>query len=226
MPDWQELVRQRLRGMALEGGEAEQVIDEIAAHLEDAYRAQLGLGLPDQVALRKALQEVNDWHCLKSEIESVRKEESNVNNRVTQFWLPSLITLFLANVLLAVIQVFGPPHRISNTPGGLIGWTPITMVYVSWIICLLFVGAIGACISRRAGGSWRTVVMSVLFPVLPYLAFFLIGLPLAMLLDDHVARNLTIPAFMIGLIAWVVLPGAALLSGGLPTQHVAFRRRS
>lgn len=60
MPDWQELVRQRLRGMALEGGEAEQVIDEIAGHLEDAYRAQLGLGLPDQVALRKALQEVND----------------------------------------------------------------------------------------------------------------------------------------------------------------------
>jgi len=67
---------------------------------------------------------------------------------------------------------------------------------------------------------------SVVFPVFPYVAFFVIGLPLALILDDHVAHNITIPAFFVGLSAWVIFPAIALLAGGWPVQYFASRRSS
>ena len=61
---------------------------------------------------------------------------------------------------------------------------------------------------------------------LPYLAFFVVGLPLALFLDDHVAHNITIPALVVGLSAWVIFPAIALLSGGLPVQQFVSSRLS
>jgi hypothetical protein len=78
--------------------------------------------------------------------------------------------------------------------------------------------------SRRAGGSAATVFLSIVFPILPYLAFFLIGLPVALILDDHVAHNITIPSLFVGLSAWVILPAAALLAGGWPVHFFPSRR--
>jgi hypothetical protein len=63
-----------------------------------------------------------------------------------------------------------------------------------------------------------------MFPVFPYLAFVVVGLPVALILDDHVAHNITIPAFFVGLSAWVIFPAVALLAGGLPVQIFIFRR--
>src|SRR5437667_296490 len=91
-------------------------------------------------------------------------------------------------------------------------------------LLLRLIGALGAHMSRRAGGSARTVFLSIVFPILPYLAFFLIGLPVALILDDHVAHNITIPAFFVGLSAWVIFPAAALLAGGWPVHFFASRR--
>ena len=141
--------------------------------------------------------------------------------RVTQFWLPAFLTLLLSMVGLAVIQALGPSpwtRAVSHS------WMPVAVVYVSWLVFLPLIGALGAYVSRRAGGSARVVFSSIVFPVLPYLTFFLIGLPVAMILDDHVAHNITIPAFFVGLFAWVVFPAAALLAGERPAQFLASRR--
>lgn len=45
MPDWQELVRQRLAGLALDPAERDEIRAELAAHLEDAYEAMLRDGI-------------------------------------------------------------------------------------------------------------------------------------------------------------------------------------
>ena len=144
--------------------------------------------------------------------------------RVTQFWLPAFLTLLLSMVFLAVIQMFGPNPWITPASGGRLRMTPVAVVYVSWLLLLPLVGALGAYMSRRAGSSARTVFLSIVFPILPYLAFFLIGLPVALILDDHVAHNITIPAFFVGLSAWVIFPAAALLAGGWPVHFFASRR--
>jgi hypothetical protein len=226
MPDWCELVRQRLAGIRLDPDDAAQVIDELASHLEESYQNFRREGVAEQAAVGRALEEVDNWQQLRSAMELARKKEIDVNKRVTQFWLPAVVTLFLANTLLPVIQAFGPRWTPSPTPAGLIGWSPGAMVYVAWLVSLLFVGALGAYVSRRAGGSMRVEFMLLVFPVLPYLTFFLIGLPLHMILDERIARNVTVPALLIGLAAWVILPGSALLSGGLPMHYFASRRQS
>jgi hypothetical protein len=82
----------------------------------------------------------------------------------------------------------------------------------------------GAYLSNRAGGSQRAVFSSIVFPVLPYLALFLVAVPVALILDDHVAHNVMFRALFVGLLAWVLIPGAALLSGGLLAQFVLSRR--
>ena len=106
-------------------------------------------------------------------------------------------------VLPMVIQFFGPQPTIIASSSKL-RITPIAAVYLSWLVTLPLVGAAGAYLSTRADGSPRAVFTAIIFPILPYLAFFLVAL--ALIVDDRVAHNITIPAFFVGLCAWVIFP--------------------
>jgi len=224
MHDWRLLVQQRLAGLLIEDGEAAQVVEELAGHLEESYQSLLRDGLSEEVAARCVLERVSDWQDLKRKLESSRNKETIMNKRVTQFWFPAFLTLALSMVLLAVIQIFGPTPWVDPMPGDRLRMTPVAVVYVSWLIFLPFIGALAAYLSRRAGGRTLAVFSSVVFPVFPYVAFFVIGLPLALILDDKVAHNITIPAFFVGLSAWVIFPAMALLAGGWPVHDFASRR--
>lgn len=226
MPNWQKLVHEKLAQLDLDAAEREEVCAELASHLEDDYQYSLAAGATEELAIRRALRHVRDWHDLKSKIESSRKKELPMNKRVTQFWFPAFLTLALSMILLAVIQIYGPDPWLSPMPGGRLRMAPVAVVYLSWLIFLPFIGALAAYLSRRAGGRPLTVFSSVVFPVFPYVAFFAIGLPLALILDDHVAHNITIPAFFVGLSGWVIFPAVALLAGALPVHFFSARKVS
>jgi len=228
MPDWHELVRQRLGETSLPENDAAEVVEELADHLEETYHTSLGQGLTEQAALQRSLREVSSWRQLRSKIESSRKKELTVNQRTWQFWLPAFTTLFLSMVLLMAIQFAGPdpaapdPLVLGSSHWRLIA--PVVVVYGSWLFTLPFIGALGAYLSKRAGGNLKTVLSAVVFPVFPFLAFLVIGLPVALILDDHVAHNITLPAFLVGSSAWIVFPAIALLAGGLPVRYFTSRR--
>ena len=137
-----------------------------------------------------------------------------MNDRVRQFWLPALLTLFLYMASLMLIQVFGPdPVMIAKRNA----WTyiaPVVVVYLPWILSLPFIGAIGAYLSSRAGGSQRTMFLSVLSPALPYTVFFLIAMPMILILNNRI-NNILFSAILMGLAAWVIGPSLALLAGAL-----------
>jgi hypothetical protein len=224
MHDWAQIVRQRLGNLALPDEDAAQVFDELAGHLEETYQSLRNEGLSEQVAVGRVLEGVGDWRVLQRKIELSRVKEFTMTKRVGQFWLPAFVTLLLSMALLALIQIFGPnPWVTTATPRGWRFVAPVAVVYVSWLFTLPFIGALGAYLSKRAAGHPRVVFSSIVFPVLPYLAFFLVALPIAVILDDHIAHNIMIPAFFVGLCAWVIFPGAALLVGGWPVQHFASR---
>jgi hypothetical protein len=223
MPDWQELVRRQLAGLALEPRERAEVIEELAAHLDDTFEDLCGQGFTEEDAAQRALCEVKDWRELLNKIQIARRKENIMSNRVRQLWLPALLTFTLAMGFLALIQLFGPRPRIMPS-GGLPRMTPVAIIYIPWLLSLPLVGALGAFLSHRAGGARRAVFSSIVFPVVPYLVFFLIAFPLALILQSHVARNLMLSAFLVGVIGWVLLPGAALLAGGLPAQLFLSRR--
>src|SRR6266403_1716403 len=223
MRDWREFVQSKLAELALPPGTKTDVVDELAAHLEETYAELRKQGMTEEAAAQLALLQVKDWHKLQRKIQNARIKENIMTNRVKQFWLPSLLTLLLSMVLLMLIQLFGPNPWTPAT-GGRLRMMPMAVVYVSWLLTLPLIGAMGAYLSIRACGSPRAVFSSILFPVFPYLVFFVVGLPLALILDDHVAHNMTIPAFFVGLSAWIIFPAVALLAGGLAVQVLVFRR--
>jgi hypothetical protein len=225
MPDWNALVGEQLAGLLLEQDESCEVIAELAAHLEEGFAELRRQGWTEEAAVTRTLLQVKDWQDLRRKIQRARKKEDVMTDRVKQVWLPGFLTLFVSLMLLMAIQFFGPKPLFVSTSG----WrmtAPVAVIYVPWLVSLLLIGAMGAYLAGRAGASPRAALLSTLFPVLPYSIFLVIWIPVSLILDDHVGHNAMFSALLMGLVAWVVLPGLALLAGGLPTHHFLSRRLS
>ena len=201
-----------------------QVVEELAGHLDDQYQSLLDTGISEQTATKCVLQQVKDCGELKSKIESSRLKEQTMNRRVSQFWFPAFLTILLAMSFLMIVEALGFEPWVSSAWGGPQGTVPVAVVYLPWLITLPFIGALGAYLSGRADAPPWAVFASVLFPAVPYLAFFVIGLPTAVVLDGQVAHDIAISAFLVGFGVWVALPAIALLAGGLPVHY--FSRRA
>jgi hypothetical protein len=220
MPDWQELVRQRLSGLALAAEERGDVHAELAAHLEESYEFLRTKGLPEQAAMQQTLAQVADWQDLRRRIQTARTKENSMNDRVKQLWLPGFVTFLLSMSLLALNEIFGPkPFALMK-----VGQLPMVLFYIPWLLLLPLVGALGAYLSHRAVGSQRAIFSSIVFPVLPFLASILLVLPVSLIFDRFIGHNPSPIGLVMALLGWVLAPGVALLAGGLVAQFFLSRR--
>ena len=217
MPDWRKLVSEHLASLALDPDEREEVVEELAAHLDEAFLSLRGRGFAERDAAKRCLSEVHDWGDLCRRIQTARRKENSMTNRVTQLWLPGLLTFTLSMGSLALVQIFGPK------PWTTWGHPPISLFYIPWLFLLPLVGALGAYLSNRAGGSRRAIFCSSVFPILPFLVTILVAIPISLSLDHMVAHNIEPIAFLVFLFGWVFVPGVALLAGGLPVQFFVSR---
>ncbi len=223
MPDWRELVSKGLSGLKLGAGEKEEVHAELAAHLEETYKALRARGLPEQAAIQQTLAQVADWQDLRRKIQIARTVKENImNDRVRQLWLPGLLTFALSMGLLELVQKSGPRPMALDLDKG----TPMVMFYTSWLLTLPLAGAIGALLSKRAGGSPRILAISSVFPVLPFGVVFLIAIPAGLLMSHTLAHHIVATAFLTMMFGWVLVPGVALFSGGLLVQLLSRRSNS
>jgi len=221
MADWQKLVRQRLSGLALDAGEKEEVHAELAAHLEETCEDFVQRGLPEEEAVRHTLSQVEDWQDLGRRIQVARTlKENSMNDRVRQLWFPGFLTFLLSTGLLAMMEIFGPKDWALMR----VGQPPMVLFFIPWLFSLPLIGALGAYLSHRAGGSRRAIFSSIVFPVLPFLASILVVLPFSLIFDHFIAHNIAPMALLMALLGWVLAPGAALLAGGLPAQFFFSRR--
>ena len=221
MPDWQELVRQRLSGLALNDSEKGEVHAELASHLEESYEAFRTEGLRERDAVQRTLAQVADWKELQRRIDCTRSGEDTMTNRVTQLWLPGLLTFALSMVLEALVQKFGPAPIVLDLDKG----TPVLMFYTAWLLMLPLAGALGAYLSKRAGGSVRLVLASSIFPVLPFAVVFLIAIPVGLVINHNLEHHIETAAYLSMSVGWILAPGIALFAGGL-LMHLVFWRRS
>lgn len=222
MPDWQELVRQRLSNLTLGSPEREEVQAELASHLEELYEAFRKEGLAEREAIQRTFERSGNWKDLQQRICSARGGKDTMTNRVKQLWLPGLLTFALAMVLLELAQKFGPSPLVLDLDKG----TPVLMLYVSWLLILPLAGALGAYLSKRAGGSARMVLVSSIFPVLPFAVVFMIAIPVGLVTSHALAHHIVTAAFFTMTIGWVLVPGIALFAGGLLAQFFLSRRVS
>jgi len=99
-----------------------------------------------------------------------------------------------------------------------------------WLLSLPFFGALGAYISSRAGGSLGTVLLASVFPVLALTAAFLLMFPIGLIVERIIGRQVDFSnvatAILKDGIGWILVPGAALLMGGLLVHRLFSRRLS
>lgn len=222
MPDWQELVRRRLSGLALDGAEKEEVHAELAAHLEESYEALRKNGASEKEAVHRTMKQVSDWRDLQHKIFVAKRRGDFMQKRVRQLWIPGFLLLILSAIFLMALQKLGfQPRIIGSGPSAI-------LFYVPWLASLPFLGALGAYLSSRAGGSRRTMLLASVFPVLALTAAFLLMFPIGMIIErvtgHHVDFAIVATALLRDGIGWLLVPGAALLAGALPVQLVSSRR--
>jgi len=212
MADWQELVRQELAGLALDLQQNREVIEELSAHLEETFEQFRREGRTESESAQLALGQVGDWMILRRRIQAARAKEHLMTSRITQFWIPSMVTFVVAEGLLGLLQKFGPKPMIFAWSGNL----AVLQFYVPWLLTLPLIGAMAAYLSHRSGGTSRVVFSTVLFPALAILGLFLFVLPVALIVDRHIDPSIVATGFILGILGWVFVPAAALLIGGLP----------
>lgn len=207
MPDWLAYVNDRLGPLHLSQAESVQVREELAAHLEDTYLSLRAQGFSESEAVHLTCDQVSSWQELRRDILAA-KSEAFMQNRVKQIWIPGLVTLFFAYVLLALMQFAGLRAMVSHPgePRGIV-------LYLPWMVCLPLIGAIGAYLSRRAQATGWRVYFAASLPALALGVFFLLISPLAFVLDPHVPLSIKATALAAGLVNWVILPGIALCLG-------------
>jgi hypothetical protein len=131
-----------------------------------------------------------------------------MGGRVKQLWAPSLLSLLISWTVLALILWvgIGPLIWHEGPP-----WSVI--VYVPWLMLLPFVGAAGACLSRRAQRTgWRPYVAGA-FPALAMGCVILMILLFSFIVDPQVVPGLRFASVGAAAVSWVVLPGIALCVG-------------
>ena len=68
MPEWKEIVRQRLAGLKLSGAREAEVMEELAQHMHDRYEELLARGVAEPEARRLALEVLSQSELLASEL--------------------------------------------------------------------------------------------------------------------------------------------------------------
>lgn len=220
MRDWQELVREQLNGRGLTATQQDEVVAELAAHLEDLYEEQRACGGNESDAIRRALDEVVDWRQLSRMIRCSKRQEGQImNDRTRSLWLPGLASLTAAMGTLMIINQIGLQPRIFWY-----GSLAVVQMYVPWLAVLPVFGALGAYLSRRANGKLKARLAAASFPALVLLGLFCPAIVLATVLEHHLTWSVLLVAFSAMVFNWVLLPGAALLVGALPFLRSSEKR--
>ncbi|MGA2716964.1 MAG: hypothetical protein ABSG41_28085 [Bryobacteraceae bacterium] len=217
MLSWEILVRERIGEFGVPPGQREEIVAELAAHMEDLYEEGRERGLAESEAVAQALEQVMDWQSLARRIRRVKRDEGVVNARTRQLWLPSLVSLTLANALLMVMAKLSLEPRMivsysmSWYPGG-----ALMLAYLQWLAAQPLTGAAGAYLSYRAGGDRLARLLAGLFPSIVMLGLWCVLIPVSEIVTRHAFVMRHPVYFAVGAMGWVLCPGMALLFGAMP----------
>ena len=276
MPNWRKLVKERLATRGLAPSVEEEVVAELAAHLEESYTEACARGLGYEQAIAVSMREVEDWKVLRENICRAKSGGDSMNHRTKTLWLPGLATLWAVGVLLVLLdraaflqrliwigcmamllctaaseanrlnqrtKSFWLPGFVSLTgamlfllaadlmhspsillteiglqPRDLVQFNsgPAHSVYFPWLVAQVAFGALGASLSRRAGGNRAERIAAAGLPVIVIVGMFAVVLPISFLIERGVTPA-PHPAYVaVNLLVWVLAPAIALLLGAAP----------
>ena len=180
MPDWNALVRQRVKLPSLTREEQDEILAELPNHLEDLCTEHCAQGLSESAAIERALLEPFG-KSLSENIQRARRREGTMNARTRQFWLPGLISSAIAiifPVLLVWILIWlgFDPRRLDMH----------TMLKFASLLAGIVGGAAGAYLCRREGFA------QVMYRIILQPGFALLLGALPFLISGSVERKRTV----------------------------------
>jgi hypothetical protein len=204
MLDWKEFVRDHMPLEGIPESIREEVVAEIATHLEDASS---GSALAEFGGVENPQCSLVRWKHLARAIERAKCKEEPMNNRCKSLWVPALINITLAATLLLASEKlrFYPDIRVGHS----------TLFPVAWLATLPICGAAGTLLSRRAHGSLAARLIAGLAPCLVWLGVFSI-MGLAFAFAWPIFREFSMSDFGLSALCWVILPALCLSPGMLP----------
>jgi hypothetical protein len=134
--DWSKIVHERMQSPDSPHKVGEDVIAELAAHLEEAYEHAKSCGMSETAALEATLQEVTDWRVLAQDI--TQSMEVDMNHRIKRLWLLLAVAWLGASLLVMVLQ---RPDRLQPY---------VILFYLPWSATLPLVCAAAAYLEQRA----------------------------------------------------------------------------
>ncbi|HZQ91106.1 MAG TPA: hypothetical protein VFA60_04885 [Terriglobales bacterium] len=199
MPDFHAMVVERLRLESLPVDQSNEIVSEIASHLEDRYNELTNAGEPDP--LERTLAEIPNWALLRREITQNKGGFMNVRY---QFFVPGIFAMVAAKAAQSMVfSLIAANTTFGHDRARLFG--------IAWVLTFALGGAVGGALARRYGLSARARLLASLTPA----AYLPAVIDLA-----GIASVLTIPQVHdSGLLQWLVAFSGALaacLIGGLP----------
>lgn len=210
MPNWRQLARARLGGLSLDPDREDEIVTELAHHLEDLYEDWCQRGVAAEEATARALDAVPDWAELRREIQYAEQGDDAMNQRTRNLWLPGMVTLAFSWGLLRLFYWAGLRPRIIWMDEHAFLWFSLP-----WLLVLPTIGALGAYWSRRVGGRPWERLLAGAFPAVVWTVLFIAFFPVAVLVDSHVSLVRQLSTLASFLLSSCVVPGAALLAGTL-----------
>jgi hypothetical protein len=243
MPDWKKLVDDRLTPLSLPAESREDIVSELAAHLEDVYQQDLAHGLTESEASRRALSEIH-WNALARRIRRATLKEAPMNSRVRGLWLPAIVNLLLATLLFVICEMHPlmqqaihaafiwlivtlekhGAHRLMLQVGNM----SVALSLVPWLLTLPFSAAAASLLARRAQAPPALRLIAGLAPSLAWLAVF-VAMALEFTLDRWqfpAGFPLELNFFVLSSVCLIVLPALPLLLGTLPFLREAEVRKA
>ena len=214
MHDWEEVVRRQLHDLGLDTRDREEIISELANHLEDAYEQARASGMSEGAAFREGEEQLAQVRQVAGSIERSKSKEGAMNYRTKTLWLPGLITLTVSSVFLMISQMVSQSTALVEAKLGSI--ENALAFYIPWLITLPFCGAAGAYFSRRGGGKRLNTLVAAVFPALAMMAVLCLILPVGIFLERNTFLIHHLPSFAIAVVIWKVMPGIALFIGAVP----------
>jgi hypothetical protein len=211
IPNFRLLVHERLGMLKPNSAQREEIIAELAGHLEEVYEVWCAKGMCKYDALQRSLeQEEIDWRRLSRKIQSAKCEEGFMNDRTRQCWLPALTSLAISEGMLFAISITVATHARLWQLGA-------AAMYVPWLLSLPAAGAAGAYLVRRSGAQRKALLAAVLFPAFVGLAFICGGLLITLTMGVRVFFAKPEWFYIsLALVVGVLIPCIALWLGSLP----------
>jgi hypothetical protein len=204
MRDWEKEIREHLASLDLPPESKDEVIAELASHLEDSEkeqsRADDGSQALDLTGVR--------WRKFARAIQTAKREEGGMN-RTRSLWIPMFVNLLLTSALINICDWLGWVHlRVDRVDHMLLVPEP-------WLFVLPICGATAALLAKRGEGSSTTRVIAAIAPSVAWFAT-LFALKLIFVCFPQTFVGVPLKTLALASVGWFVLPALALFAGAAP----------